>query len=56
MEYEDGEAPVDEVVARIFRSQRDKRVEHQIGLVQLALADIRRDILNLREVIVSASM
>ena len=49
MDSEDREAAIDEVVACVFCSQRDERVEHQISLMQSTLADIWQDIQNLRE-------
>lgn len=49
MKSEGGEAYRDEVLARIFRYQRDKRIERQIALIQSALKDIRKDMQSLRE-------
>ena len=41
----------DEVVLRLFKSQRDKRIERQINMVQSALEDIREEIRSLRKAI-----
>lgn len=42
----------DEVQARIFRCQRDKRIEHQLDLVRSALKDIKKELQSLRESLV----
>ena len=41
----------DEVVLQLFKSQRDKRIERQIDMVQSALEDIREEIRSLRKAI-----
>ena len=41
----------DEVVLWLFRTEREKCMEHQIDMVQSALEDIRREIQSLHEAI-----
>lgn len=52
----DGEAYGDEVLARIFRYQRDKRIERQFALVESALNNIQKDLQSLREALAPVSL
>lgn len=54
LESDEGEVYGDEVLARIFRCQRDKRIKRKIDLVELRLRNIQRDIQILRETLTHA--
>ena len=49
--YEHEDAYKDEVVMRLFKSQRDKHIERRIDMVQSALEDIQGEIWSLRKAI-----